>query len=1037
MAGISSGIGLVSGINTTELINQLISIEERPVATLQQRIQALDVQRTAFIGLSARLLSIRNAVGNFDKSSFFKQFSATSSNESVLVARASERTLPGSARLRVFSLVSNNSLITRGFADTDQSSVGVGTISIELGNGRVNGGTDLDALNGGRGVRRGVIQITDRAGESTEIDLRRAFTVEDVIEAINASDAIDVRASVTGVGSNGATGDRLVIEDVSDGSGKLIVADVSGGSTAKDLGIAGSVNSGRIDGSNVIQLTMDALLSSLNDGNGVDRLTALGRTGSDLSFSTNLGDFDVLLTDALKRSADLRTLNNGDGIRTGVIRITDRTGASAEVDLTNAITVLDVETAINDAGLSVKATVVNSQLQLTETTDVPARIEGDDRPLPLFKVEDVTGNLAEDFGIAEETEEGSIIGRDVSRVSTIGDVIRAINYASGNDGLVNASISADGKGITLRALGFDNQVTVSQGQDDSGRVSQTALDLGLKDVTFSTNDPFISQRLVSGLNTTLLRTLNGGSGVDAGVVSFTDGLNQTASIDFSSAETVQDVIDLINSADSLGLAASVSSSGSGISIRDESGGSGTVRISDTSGRLAQQLNIAGTHEATARGTIESGNLQRQYISRQTLLSDLRGGAGISSGSFELIDSKGQFHIVNLTDQTTNVGGVIDAINAAGGGTITARINDNGDGILVSDSADGSLPLKIEDRDGGTTAAQLQLAGTSKEGENSIDGSYEFRVTTGPGTTLEDLAGELASLGAGISVSVLNDGGSINPYSLSITSGVAGRRGALVIDSTGLDLGLETLARAQDAVVSVSLGEGASSRLVTSSSNTLDDIIPGVSIELLSTSEEDVEITANQDVDSIVNSIQSFVDAYNGLQADINDATSFNSDTFERGPLFGDAVPDQIRNRLQRTMTRQIQGVPVAMSRMFQVGIRVGAGSRLQFDETRFREALAESPELVEDLFGRAETGFGAVIQETLDGLTDDFDGLLTRKDGLLGDQQEVLNERIARLNLLIAGKRQRLERQFVGLETALASLQGQQNALNQLTQIRG
>ncbi len=1032
MSGISSGIGLISGINTTELIDQLISIEQRPVASLQQRIQAIDVQRTAFIGLSARLLSIRNSVSNFDQPSFFKQFLATSSNESVLVANASEDTFPGTARVRVHSLVSSHSLLTRGFADVDQSSVGVGTISVELGKGRVNEGTDLDALNGGRGVRRGIIEITDRSGESAEIDLRQAFTVEDVIEAINTNDTINVRASATGVGSNGATGDRLVIEDLSEGVGSLIVAEVDGGRTARDLGIAGSVGSSRIDGSDVVSLTMDTLLSSLNDGNGVDRLTSLGRVGSDISFSTSEGDFGVLLTDALQLDANLLTLNNGDGIRTGVIRMTDRTGATSEIDLTNAKTMQEVLDAINDSGLNLKATTVNSHLQITELTEVPPRVDGDDRPLPLFKIEDVTGYTAADFGIAEETEDSAITGRDVSRISTIGDVIRAINHAPGNNALVEASISADGKGIALQTFGFGNEVTVSQGKTDGGRVSQAAIDLGINGATFAVNDKFVTDRLVSGLNTTLLRTLNGGGGAEVGAISFKDGLGQTAEIDFSSAETVQDVVDLINAEDKLGLVASISSSGTGISLLDESGGTGSVVIADRSGNLAQKLNLVGTHESKD-GTIESGNLQRKYISRQTPLSDLRGGGGIAPGSFELIDSKGQFHIVNIDETTATIGGVIDAINGAGGGTITARINDNGDGILVTDSADGTLPLKIEDRDGGTTAAQLQLAGTAKDGDSSIDGSYEFRVETGPGTTLEDLAVELDSLGLDISASVLNDGGSINPFSLSITSGVTGRRGELVIDSTGLDLGLDTLSRAQDAVVSVSLGEGASSRLVTSSSNTLDDIIPGVSIDLLSTSDEDIEITADQDVDGIVEGIRSFVDGFNDLQDTINDSTSFNSDTLERGALFGDPVPDQIRNRLQRTMTGQIQGVPKSMSRMFQVGIRVGAGSRLEFDEARFRKALAESPELVEDLFGHPETGFGAVIQETLDGLTDDFDGVLTRKDELLGDQQEVLNDRIERLNFLIGGKRQRLERQFAGLETALASLQGQQNALSQIT----
>ncbi len=1024
MSGISTGIGLISGINTAELLDQLMQIERRPIANLEARVKAIDTQRTTFLELSAKILAIRNAITNFNKKEFFQRFSALSSNESVLTAAAGTDAAPGSTTFRVHSLVTSHTMLTRGFADADRTSVGVGSLTVEVGGGRVNPRTDLDALNGGRGVRRGVIQITDRSGATAQIDLSKAFTVDDVLAAINSNPGIRVRASVTSVASNGAAGDRIVLEDQSGGAGNLIVAEVGGGSTAKDLGLLGSNAAGRIDGQGVMYLSMDTALSALNDGNGVDRLPQ-GAQGDDLSFTTSFGTFGVLLTDVLRLSTDLRAVNNGNGVRLGVIRITDRTGATADVDLTNARTVLDVRDAINNSGLAVSATTVNSRFFITDTSGMTGE------NAKKFKVEDVSGFAAADLGIAAEVEGDSINGRDIYRIATVGDLIRAINYAPGNDAQVEASISTDGKGIQLRALGFENNVTVVAGNDVGGIVSGTAHDLGLENATFSTDQPFTTRRLMAGMDTVLLHSLRGGQGIAGGTVSFADRNGQTATIDFSSAETLQDVIDWVNADATISITASINAAGNGITLRDESGGTGSIVISDVTGTLAADLGLAGTFEATEEAA-EGDNLQLQYVARNTALSELNFGRGVTYGTILIKDSQGATHAVNLTDSLKTVGQVIDFINAVTPDTLNARINDSGDGILISDTSGGLLPLTISDQEGGQTAADLRLAGTARTGQNFIDGTFETRIDIGPADTLRSITTRLNAVGGGFSAAVVSDGGSTNAFSLMLTSAVSGRRGEMIVQADGVDLGLDTLTQAQDAVISV--GSGGSSFLVTSPTNKLTGVIEGVTVNLLSAKNEDVTVNVEQDIDGMVESIQEFVDKYNEVQGAIDQATSFNPDTLQRGVLLGDSTVDLIRGRLQRVMTQSFAGSG-ASSRLFSVGLRLGEGNRLNFDEERFREAYEAAPDDVERLFTEAETGFGKALQDTLDQLTRDFDGVLSRKDELLADQQEVLNERIESLTVLLAGKRRRLEAQFAGLESSLAALQGQQTALGALSQL--
>ncbi len=330
---------------------------------------------------------------------------------------------------------------------------------------------------------------------------------------------------------------------------------------------------------------------------------------------------------------------------------------------------------------------------------------------------------------------------------------------------------------------------------------------------------------------------------------------------------------------------------------------------------------------------------------------------------------------------------------------------------------------------------LLVAGTAKAGEGFIDGSFEIRIDVGPGDTLNAVVAKLTE--AGLQASVLNDGGSVTPYSLTIASSQTGRRGAMVIDSRGVDLGFQTMSQAKDALITMGDETSSNPLLIASSSNTIDGLIEGVTLDLVSAADEAVTISVSQDVDAIVDSIRSFVDNYNDVQAALDDATRFDPDTLERGPLQGDSTITMIRNRLHSVMLRQFGGTGEQVSRLMAVGVQLGANNRLEFDEEKFRKVYDSSPELVEQLFTTQETGFGTVFEEILDELTRDFDGVIAGKDALFSDQQEILNDQIDRLSALLELKRARYEKEFAALESAIAAMQAQQANLGTLFQLVG
>ncbi len=1020
MGTITTGVGLISGLNTADIIKQLMAIEARPVDQLKARVTATNEQKLALLDLTARITAIKNAAGRFDETSFFRSVKATSSDEATLTATASDGAAPGSYTFQVRSLATNHQIIARGMADKDQTPVGAGTLTIEMGDGALNPATSLDMLNEGDGVRRGVIRITDRSGRAADIDLTAAFTVDDVLMAINSRLDVNVRASVQA--------DRIVITDLSGGSGDLRVTDVGGGQTASDLGIAGVTSDGRVVGRAVLRLGMNTALRVLNDGAGVRTDGAMD------DFSVTLRDgtaVAVNLSGRLRFATRLEELNSGNGVRLGTIRLTNRAGLTGTVDLAGARTIEDVVTRINGAvdeetgeSLKINISVVNASLSVADMS-----ISANEAGASNLIIEDVTGSAARDLGIAVNVAAPSVRGSTIYRVQTLGDAIRAINYATGNDGRLVAAVGADGFRIELadRTDGAgETAITALNG-------SKAAYDLGL---AAEGGGPVTSRRLLAGLNTVLLQSLNGGRGVGVGTIQITAGDGTVTAVDLAGAETVQDVLDAINATTgSSHVRAELSRSGLGIVVTDTSGAASAMSIADLSGTTAADLRLA----ATGLRRISSGSLQRRYLSETTELASLNGGRGVADGKIRITDSLGRQKSIEIqsgTDRT--IGDVLKKINAAGLGVV-ARMNDTGDGILLEDTAGGDRLLKVEE-DGGSTAADLNLKRQAAEGQTTIDGSFEIRIAVAAGDTLEDVARKINAAGGSVAATVINDGTRLDPYRLSVASRISGTAGRILLDEGDTGLSFSTLVDAQDAVVFFGAGESAAAVPIVTSSNTLSDVVDGVTLNLTGTSSRSVTVTVARDVDKILSDMNVFKKTFNDTIDRINELTRFSAESGERGILFADATVNAVKSRLYGLFSLSVAETDPSFSRLSFVGVRIGTGGKLEIDEARLRKAIEENQPEVEKLFtlqkeaeGKLQQlGAGYRIQKVLDDLASPTGGLLARQKDLLTNREELFNKRIAYMEELLARKQKRLEADFQAMEKALAAIQTQQTALSQL-----
>ncbi|MGA2441581.1 MAG: flagellar filament capping protein FliD [Tepidisphaeraceae bacterium] len=904
MAQITSNIGIISGINTGAIVNGLISIDSQPVTLLQTQITSAKNQQQAYSSLEMQLTAMQQIGQNLALPQTFQEATTNSSNPNVLTATAGIGAAVGSYQFQVAQLVSTQQSISNGFANTSSAPVGAGTLTLEAGGGEAYSQTPLSQLNGGSGVAQGQFRITDRGGNSTVINTSNDINLDDVVSQINNATGISVHAAVTDQG--------LQITDQTGGTGTLAIQDLNGGTTAKNLGIAGAASGNTLTGSVINYISTATSLSQLNDGNGIATTTA------------GQSDFAVTVSD------------------------------------------------------------------------------------------------------------GSTINVSLNGATTVGDLLNDINTPGGSK--LKASINSTGNGLTLTDTSGGSGTFTLAPQNGS----QAASDLGL--TAAASGNTIQGAPLIAGLDSVLVRSLNGGSGLPLGTISITDRGGHSGDINLSGATSLSDIINGINT-NTLGIdvSAALNSSGTGLQITDTSGGSGNLVIGDVgSTTTASALGIAGTFNSSVQA-VEGANLQRQYVSLNTLLSNYNGGAGVSLGQFQIQNSTGAVATVDLTHGTYNtIGDVIGSINAKKLG-VTASINSTGNGILLTDTAGGTGKLTVTDVNGGTTAADLNIAGAATG--TTLDGAQQKTITVTSTDTLASLQSKINKLGFGVVANIINDGSSSAPYRLSLTAVNSGEAGRVVIDGGTTNLGIRNLVNAQDAAVFYGGSGGSQPLLITSNTNQLSNVIKGVTVSLVSASSSPVSLSVTPDPTNVSAQLQNFVTDFNSLVGTITTDTHYDTTNNTGGILLGDGTTQQVQVSIYNMISTVVKGTGQYKD-LAQIGItvntngNVNSGATLNFDPSTFQTAFANDPNAVQDLFSTATVGLGNVINNAMTSLTDPVNGTLTLENNTLTTEIKQYNDQINSLNAILAEKKTQLENEFNNMENTLATLQTQGSLLTALSNIK-
>lgn len=205
--------GLGSGLDVGGLVSQLVE-SERAVSDLQLNRQEIKLSSkfSALGVLKGRLGEFKSALSGLNTLSSFGQKTATSADNSVFTATASADALPGNYSIEVSQLATPHSLASVSFADSNETAIGAGTITIRRGTTDYVVGTD---------TYNSFTLNPDSTAANITID-NSNNTLEGVMTAINDAD-IGISASII----NDGTGFRLLLSSETTGAENSLEISVS------------------------------------------------------------------------------------------------------------------------------------------------------------------------------------------------------------------------------------------------------------------------------------------------------------------------------------------------------------------------------------------------------------------------------------------------------------------------------------------------------------------------------------------------------------------------------------------------------------------------------------------------------------------------------------------------------------------------------------------------------------------------------------------------------------------------------------------
>ena len=391
-------------------------------------------------------------------------------------------------------------------------------------------------------------------------------------------------------------------------------------------------------------------------------------------------------------------------------------------------------------------------------------------------------------------------------------------------------------------------------------------------------------------------------------------------------------------------------------------------------------------------------------------------------------------IATLTSRIKEISTAVDSINETSdfeSATITSPDALAFEATASASAKTGSYTIEVA-----SLARQTVLASNGSGitiPSKAIGSSGSYNVTVGSGSPIsvayastdsfESLATKLDAVD-GVSAYLIQTSDSPAKYEIVVQGESEGTANAVTVTrvSGTAPTFIETQA-AQNASLQVN------GLTVTSSTNTVSGIIPGVDLDLSVEGGPAEVLTVGQDNEAIYDKVQAIVDAVNDARSYYNAQAFFDVDSGSRGPLSGETTTRRAMDRLGFIFANSYTVTGSTTRGLAELGFKTARDGTLEFDRSKLDEAYKANPSNIVTFLTSDDGPLKALKTEVDDVLVDSVNGSLTTKQESLNDSIEGYDKRISDFQAYLDSYSSRLRAQFNDLEVTMGRLQSASSQL--------
>lgn len=481
-------------------------------------------------------------------------------------------------------------------------------------------------------------------------------------------------------------------------------------------------------------------------------------------------------------------------------------------------------------------------------------------------------------------------------------------------------------------------------------------------------------------------------------------------VTINQTDSLSDIRDRINNANSgttpTGVSASIVNYGTNdyrLMLTSDDTGQDGIGLQNASSSDLVELFGWKDMSTSLKNSITSGAQSESFSSSSQNLKTLLGLSTTQSGTIQIKDGNGVYQNVSIDFSNDSLEDIKTAINNASIVGVSASVVTDATGsattyrLQIDGSQDfvdaqniletlGVLHNGVSTVQGTTSANSMTVNGeyiTPESFVTDIDGYNQFTVgdkislgTTSRDHSNNDVSGDILTITQSTTVQDLLDaietayeagGDEVSVYVTSTgkieVADLETGASSLVVDlqstigdsNSSLDWGAFTVlgeVRKRELIAGADASIIVDGVTTTSSDNAVDDVLPGVTLNLLK-ADAGTTITLNidRDVDTIMEKISTFVDAYNEIASYIHQQQSYDEDEEKTGGiLFGDGTLGSVKSDLTSTLIQSVWGVSSEYATMGLVGINLDNEGQLSIDTDKLQGYLKTNFNDVKSLF---------------------------------------------------------------------------------------